>query len=48
MANPAGMLIESLKNGWRLPPTEKEIIEEEKRKMEEMGEAERKKVEREK
>ena len=41
------MLIDSLRNGWRLPPTEEEMIEEEKRKIEGVGEAERKKREKE-
>jgi len=47
LTNPAGLLIDSLKRGWQLPPTEEEIIKEERRKIEEMGEIERKKREEE-
>jgi len=47
LTNPAGLLIDSLKRGWQLPPTEEEIIKEERRKIEEMGEVERKKREEE-
>ncbi len=47
LTNPAGLLIDSLKKRWRLPPTEEEVIEQERRRIDEMGELERKKREKE-